>query len=214
MRGGSFRRVLRTEALRPRRLPRTASPVTDRRGPRRISLPRPPAPRPGRWRRVECADRRMKDHSHGAGTPRIVRVGPSSVKGTRRSFLTASQKRSSGPVLERWSLCQPSGPDGEGQARGQARSARGESPCVGHLLPIDAAANDFRLAGGPGSLPVARRCDCRVGDSADIVLRAYAGNLECACALTSAGITSRGSAGGAATRPAWLAMALPSSKGR
>jgi hypothetical protein len=37
----------------------------------------------------------------GAGTPRIVRVGPSSVKGTRRSFLTASQKRSSGPALER-----------------------------------------------------------------------------------------------------------------
>ena len=34
-------------------------------------------------------------------TPRIVRIGPSSVKGTRRSFLTASQKRSSGPTLER-----------------------------------------------------------------------------------------------------------------
>ena len=33
--------------------------------------------------------------------PRIVRAGPSSVKGTRRSFLTASQKRSSGPALER-----------------------------------------------------------------------------------------------------------------
>src|SRR5690348_7279603 len=30
-----------------------------------------------------------------------------------------------------------------------------------------------------------------------------------ACALTLAGITSRGSAGGAATRPAWLALALP-----
>src|SRR5262245_41293677 len=40
-------------------------------------------------------------HSDQAGTPRIVRVGPSSVKGTRRSFLTASQKRSSGPTLER-----------------------------------------------------------------------------------------------------------------
>ena len=48
-------------------------------------------------------------------------LGPSSVKGTRRSFLTASQKRSSGPTLERRNLCQPSGPDGEGQARGQAR---------------------------------------------------------------------------------------------
>jgi hypothetical protein len=31
-------------------------------------------------------------------------------------------------TLERRSLCQPSGPDGEGQARGQARSARGEPP--------------------------------------------------------------------------------------
>jgi hypothetical protein len=59
-----------------------------------------------------------------AGTPRIVRVGPSSVKGTRRSFLTASQERSPGPALERRSLCRPSGPDGEGQTRGQAGSAR------------------------------------------------------------------------------------------
>ena len=33
-------------------------------------------------------------------------------------------------------------------------------------------------------------------------------NLGCACALTSVGITSRRSAGGA-ERPAWLAMALP-----
>jgi hypothetical protein len=56
---------------------------------------------------------------------RIVQVGPSSVKGTPRSFLTASQKGSSGPTLERRSLCRPSGPDGEGQARGQARNARG-----------------------------------------------------------------------------------------
>ena len=39
-----------------------------------------------------------------AGTPRIVRAGPSSVKGTRRSFLTASQKRSSGPTLGRLRL--------------------------------------------------------------------------------------------------------------
>jgi hypothetical protein len=39
---------------------------------------------------------------------------------------TASQKRSSGPTLDPGDLCQPSGPDGEGQARGQARNARGE----------------------------------------------------------------------------------------
>jgi hypothetical protein len=61
-----------------------------------------------------------------AGTPRIVQVGPSSVKGTPRSFLTASQKVSSGPTLERRSLYRPSGPDGKGQARGQARNARGK----------------------------------------------------------------------------------------
>jgi hypothetical protein len=30
--------------------------------------------------------------------------------------------------LERRSLCRPSGPDGEGQAEGQARNARGEPP--------------------------------------------------------------------------------------
>jgi hypothetical protein len=54
-------------------------------------------------------------------TPRIIQVGPSSVKGTRRSIITASQKGSSGPTLERRSLCRPSGPDGEGQTRGQAR---------------------------------------------------------------------------------------------
>jgi len=78
---------------------------------------------PGRHARAECADRHVKGHNHQAGTPRIVQVGPSSVKGTRRSFLTASQKGSSGPTLERRSLCRPGGPDGEGQARGQARNA-------------------------------------------------------------------------------------------
>ena len=33
-------------------------------------------------------------------------------------------------------LCQPSGPDGEGQARGQARNARGESPQCGAAQPM------------------------------------------------------------------------------
>jgi hypothetical protein len=64
------------------------------------------APRAGlaRHARAEFADRRAKGHSHRDGTPRIVQVGPSSVKGTPRSFLTASQKGSSGPTLERRSL--------------------------------------------------------------------------------------------------------------
>ena len=48
-------------------------------------------------------------HSHRAGTPRIVRVGPSSVKGTRRAFLTASQKRSSDPPLSAGVSTDPAG---------------------------------------------------------------------------------------------------------
>ena len=101
----------------PRHRPQPVPAVTPRRRATRAG--------PGRHARAECADSRAKGHSHRAGTPRIVQVGPSSVKGTRRSFLTASQKGSSGPTLERRSLCRPSGPDGEGQARGQARNARG-----------------------------------------------------------------------------------------
>jgi hypothetical protein len=41
-----------------RRLPRSAAPVTGRCGARRIQLPRPPAPRPGRHPRAECAGSR------------------------------------------------------------------------------------------------------------------------------------------------------------
>ena len=101
---------------RPQPVPAVTAPM-----PRHTSRARPSRSR--RVRRSPC-----EGHSHRAGTPRIVQVGPSSVKGTRRSFLTASQKGSSGPTLERRSLCRPSGPDGEGQARGQARNARGEPP--------------------------------------------------------------------------------------
>ena len=107
-------------ARRPRHRPQPVPAVTPRCRATRAG--------PGRHARAECADHRAKDHSHRDGTPRIVQVGPSSVKGTPRSFLTASQKGSSGPTPERWSLCRPSGPDGEGQARGQARTARGEPP--------------------------------------------------------------------------------------
>jgi hypothetical protein len=57
-----------------------------------------PVPRPGRHPRAECAGSREDVTASG---PRIIRAGPSSVKGTRRSFLTAPQKRSSGPALER-----------------------------------------------------------------------------------------------------------------
>ena len=126
MLGGSFRRpfgrkpygATSCRARLPRHRPQPVPAVTPRCCAIRAG--------PGRHARAGCADRRAKGHSHRCGTPRIVRVGPSSVKGTPRSFLTASQKGSSGPTLERRSLCRPSGPDGEGQARGQARNARGE----------------------------------------------------------------------------------------
>jgi hypothetical protein len=124
--GGSFRRALRAEALRRDELPRTAAPAPAQPVPAVTPRCRATRAGPGRHARAECADRRAKGHSHRAGTPRIVQVGPSSVKGTPRSFLTASQKGSSGPTLERRSLCRPSGPDGKGQARGQAPDARGE----------------------------------------------------------------------------------------
>ena len=108
--------------------PRTAPPVTDRlrSPPYPTAAPASTAARPSALRQMRRSPGRC--HSHRAGAPRIIRVGPSSVKGTRRSFPTASQKRSSGPTLERWSLYRPRGPDGEGQARGQARSTRGEPP--------------------------------------------------------------------------------------
>ena len=94
------------------------------------SPPYGPMPRQRtRARPSACAgrDRVRKGHSHRDGTPRIVQIGPSSVKGAPRSFLTASQKGSSGPTLERRSLCRPSRPDGKGQAEGQAQDARGKT---------------------------------------------------------------------------------------
>jgi hypothetical protein len=52
-----------------------------KRYPRHILLPRPPALRPGRWPRAECADRRKGCHSHPVETPRIVWAGPASPGG-------------------------------------------------------------------------------------------------------------------------------------
>ncbi len=65
------------------------------------------------------------------GRPRIIRAGPSSVKGTRRLFLKPLRRNDlQDPPLSAGDLCQPSGPDGEGQAEGQARCAHGEpQPC-------------------------------------------------------------------------------------
>jgi hypothetical protein len=43
-----------------------------------------------------------------------------------RALPAVASLAAQGQTLEHWSLCQPSGPDGEGQARGQAPNARGE----------------------------------------------------------------------------------------
>jgi hypothetical protein len=104
-----------------RRLPRTAAPAT-----RRQQSPPYPAAAPASTTARPSASRRARQspgecHSQRAGTPRIVRAAPSSVKGTRRSFLTASQKRSSGPALERRRTLPAQRPDGEGQAKSQAQ---------------------------------------------------------------------------------------------
>ena len=120
--------------------------------PRRYPAPRRSTPRrnapwaaalaswPGRSSRAKCTDRRTKGHSRRAGTPRIVRVGPSTRKGTRRSLLTAPQTRSAESIFGTHpcarSLCRPGGPDGEGQARGQARNARGEPPQAHVVLSL------------------------------------------------------------------------------
>ena len=123
---------------------------------RRADAPHPAAPHPAVTHRGSCAPRAgragrhapgvpiagRKVTAHRAGTPRIVRAGPSSVKGTRRSFLTASQKRSQDPPLSAGASAEPSGPDGEGQARGQAPSARGETSAVRHLSEGPPRLND------------------------------------------------------------------------
>ena len=82
--------------------------------------------RPSRSRRVrrspcERSQPPGRNAAHCPGRP-LQRQG-------HPKILTASQKGSSGPTLERRSLCRPSGPDGEGQARGQARNARGKPLC-------------------------------------------------------------------------------------
>jgi hypothetical protein len=88
---------------RPWRRPAASSLRGARRGrgaERRASVPasrRPVAARRHASFRQRTQPISAEDQASGAGTPRIVRAGPSSVKGTRRSFLTAPQKRSSGP---------------------------------------------------------------------------------------------------------------------
>ena len=95
--GGRPAAPLRAEALRARRR-RVSRPVpaSRRSPPQRIQVHRDRENRPGRPPNAERANCRAKGHRGQAGSPRIVRSGPSSVKGTRRSFLTAPQKGSLG----------------------------------------------------------------------------------------------------------------------
>ena len=66
--------------------------------------------------------RRRESHSDGDGTPRIVRVGPSSLNGASHPASGTRLRRAVDPGAS----TDPSGPDGKGQAKGQApkRAAR------------------------------------------------------------------------------------------
>jgi hypothetical protein len=101
-RGGSFRRVLRTQALRRCGCRARHPPVTGPPAVPAVSCCRarqhhgqavtlaPGALVAGRW------------HSHRAGTPRVIRVGPLQRQGHPKTVSKpASQKRSLGPTLER-----------------------------------------------------------------------------------------------------------------
>ena len=122
LRGGSFRRVLRTQALRRGELPRTAPPVTGCLRSPPYPLPRPPAPRPGRQHRAKCADRRKDVIATGPERRALSGLAPPTSTMLRIPLRGTRLRRAVDPG----DLCQPSGPDGEGQARGQARNARGE----------------------------------------------------------------------------------------
>ncbi len=104
-------------------LPRPAAPVTGRvRYPPYRPMPRPAArTRPSGTR--ELRDRR-KGHQHEDGTPRIVRAAPSTRKGTRRSFLAAPQKGSSGPTLARGASSDPAGLTARARPEARPRGAR------------------------------------------------------------------------------------------
>ncbi len=96
-----------TGRLRSRRIPADAPANT---------MARPLASRQVRQEPGRC-------HSDGAERPRIIRVGPSSLTVLRIPLRGTRLRRAVDPG----DLCQPSGPDGEGQARGRAREARGET---------------------------------------------------------------------------------------
>jgi hypothetical protein len=120
LQGGSFSPRPSGGSPTARRLPRPAPPVTGRRGPRRIPLPRPPAPRPGSSALRQMRQKPGTCHGTGTGTPRIVRAGPSSVKGAPSGRVNSLR---SPLTLEPLPAQRPAN---TGQAEGPARLARGE----------------------------------------------------------------------------------------
>jgi AAA domain/TrwC relaxase len=79
----------------------TAADLTGARSISAVPLPRPPAPRPGRRGRARCAGSRENVTASGPERHALSGLAPPASRAPRRSFLTASQKRSSGPTLER-----------------------------------------------------------------------------------------------------------------
>ena len=105
-------------AGRPRRRgggPRTALPVTGRLRSPPYPAAAPDAPRPG-VALAQGAPTAVKMSQSRTGTPRIVRTGSSSLNGAWRPAARDA------PAARRLTqeTRQPGGPDGEGQARGQA----------------------------------------------------------------------------------------------
>jgi hypothetical protein len=78
----------------------------------------------GRQRRTECTCRRENVTATGAGAERRALSGLAPPASTMlRIPLRGTRLRR---AVDPGDLCQPSGPDGEGQAKGQARRARGD----------------------------------------------------------------------------------------
>jgi hypothetical protein len=76
----------------------------------------------GRRARAGCADRREDVTASGPERRALSGLAPPASTVLRIPLRGTRLRRAVDPG----DLCQPSGPDGEGQARGQARSARGE----------------------------------------------------------------------------------------
>jgi hypothetical protein len=82
-----------------------------------------PHQRPGRQRRAE---RRENVTATRAERRALSGLAPPASRAPEDRFQPLRRNDLQDPPLSAGDLCQPSGPDGKGQARGQARNARGE----------------------------------------------------------------------------------------